>query len=134
MPQPLPPPVVIDQITALPASPLNGTGTVGVILTNGIPTYYQVIGANLDRIKKVMWYPQNPNSILYQVRGMILVDNTQGSFMIKVIDNYLQPFERGGQVAFVLDDSTTITFPTQTWGPLSAYPIWTAPTQGLITG
>ena len=107
---------------------------MGIVITSGVPSYFKVIGANLNRIVSVTWYPANPSSLLFQSRNLILVDNTVGTFMIKVINNYLNTFDRAGYISFTLDDSTNLTFPVRTYGPVSAGPLWTAPDQGLITG
>lgn len=136
MPTPTPPPVAIDLIEALPGSPINGTGFVGIIITNGIPSYFRVLGANLNRIVNVTWYPKNPKSVKFTVRNLILIDstNTQGTFGVTVTENYLDERDRCGYISFTLDDMTTMVAPVKTYGRLSVWPLWTAPDQGLITG
>lgn len=124
----------ISSIDALPGGPFNGTGTVGIVITSGIPTFFKIVGAELNGIISVRWYPKNPGSLLFEVRNIILVDNTYGSFMIMVKDNYLNSNDRAGRVSFRLNDGTVIDYPTKTWGPVSAGPLWTSPEQGLITG
>ena len=130
----MPLPVTIDLINPLPFNPYAGTGIVGIIITNGVPSFFNVIGSNLNRIVKVMWYPKNPSSVLFQMRNLLLVDNTQGTFMVMVTENYLNSCDRAGNIAFTLDDSTTMTYPVRTYGPLSVDPLWTSSDQGLITG
>lgn len=124
----------IAQIQTLPNSPYNGTGTVGIVITNGVPTYFKVTGSDLDRIVSVNWYPENANSVKFTTRGMILVDNTLGTFMVMVTDNYLYDNDRGGHISFRLDDGTTLTAPVKTFGCVSVGPLWQSPDQGLITG
>lgn len=124
----------IAQIQSLPGSPYNGTGLVGIVITNGVPSYFKVIGSELNRIVSVNWYPENPASVKFTTRDMILVDNTLGTFMVMVTDNYLYDNDRGGHISFRLDDGTTLTAPVKTYGRVSVGPLWTAPDQGLITG
>lgn len=122
----------ITSINALPFSPFNGTGIAGIIITNGCPSYFLLTGANLDRIVSFNWYPKNPASVQFQTRQLILVDNTSGTFMVQVTDNYYNIVDRAGHLSFRLDDGTTLTYPVATYGQLG--PLWTSPDQGLITG
>lgn len=124
----------IANIQSLPGPPYNGTGIVGIVITNGIPSYFKVTGSDLNRIVSVNWYPENPASVKFQTRDMILIDNTTGTFMVMVTDNFLYDFDRGGHISFRLDDSTTLTAPVKTYGRVSVGPLWTSPEQGLITG
>lgn len=124
----------IASIDALPGGPYNGTGTVGIVITSGIPSYFKVTGADLSDITSVNWYPANPGSVLFQTRELILLDNETGTFMIMVTNNYLNNCDRGGHISFRLTDGTTLTAPVKTYGPVSVGPLWTAPEQGLITG
>ena len=124
----------ISYINALPSSPFVGTGLVPIVITNGIPSYFQVIGSDLSGITSVNWYPENQTSVKFATRQMILVDDTQGTFMIRVTDNYLSICNRGGHISFQLTDGSTVTFPVVTYGPVSAGPLWTSPEQGLVTG
>ncbi len=124
----------IAQIYALPGCPFNGSGLVGIVITNGVPSYFKVVGSDLDRIVSVNWYPENAASVKFNTRGMILVDNTLGTFMIQVTDNYLSTTDRAGHISFRLDDGTTLTAPVRTYGRVSVGPMWQAPDQGLITG
>jgi hypothetical protein len=126
-------PIVITSIEGLPSSPFNGTPYVGVIITSGFPSYFKISGANLDRIVSVQWYPQNPASVLMEMRQVILVDNTTGTFMVQVLDNYLDKCDRGGRLSFRLDDDSTLHYPVKTYGPVSIGPLWD-PGPGLITG
>jgi len=121
-------------IQALPTSPYEGSGLVGVVITSGIPSYFKLTGSALNRITSVQWYPKNPASVMFEMRQLILIDNTQGTFMIRVTDNLLDINDRGGHISFQLDDGTTIAAPVITYGPVSVGPLWTAPGQGLITG
>jgi hypothetical protein len=124
----------IDNIQTLPGSPYNGSGLVGIVITNGIPTFFKVTGSNLDRIVSVNWYPEHAATVQFKKRDMILVDNTTGTFMIMVTDNYLYDTDRGGHISFRLDDGTTLTSPVKTFGRISVSPLWTSPDQGLNTG
>jgi hypothetical protein len=124
----------IAQIQALPTSPFEGSGIVGIVITSGIPSYFKLTGSNLDRIVSFNWYPKNPASVIFEVRKVILVDNTYGTFMVKVLDNMLDTRDRGGHLSFQLDDGTTLTAPVSTYGPVSVGPLWQAPAQGLNTG
>lgn len=124
----------IASIQALPGSPYNGTEFVGVVITSGVPSYFKVVGSELNRIVSVNWYPKDPATVLFETRGLILIDNTQGTFMIKVLDNYLDTNDRQGYISFRLDDSSNLVAPVKTYGPVSAGPLWTPPTAGLITG
>lgn len=128
------PTVTIASITSLPSGPYNGSNIVGVIITSGVPSYFKIQGSNLDRITSVNWYPRNPASVLQESRNIILVDNTIGTFMIRVLDNYLDINDRGGHISFRLDDGTTLHAPVKTYGPISLMPLWSAPSAGLNTG
>lgn len=124
----------IASIEGLPSSPYNGTGIVGIVITSGIPSFFKVIGSDLNRIVSVNWYPENVASVKFKMRNMILIDNTLGTFMVQVTDNYLYDNDRGGHISFRLDDGTVLTAPAKTYGRVSVGPLWTAPDQGLITG
>lgn len=124
----------IVDIQALPSSPFNGTGIAGVIITSGVPSFFRLTGSELQRIVSVQWYPKNPGSVLFEMRQLILLDNTEGTFMVQVLNNYLDTRNRGGHLSFRLDDGTTLTTPVKTYGPLSLMPLWSAPDAGLITG
>jgi len=128
------PTVTIASITSLPSGPYNGSNIVGVIITSGVPSYFKIQGSNLDRIVSVNWYPRNAASVLQESRNIILVDNTIGTFMIRVLDNYLDINDRGGHISFRLDDGTTLQAPVKTYGPISLMPLWSAPSAGLNTG
>jgi len=65
---------------------------------------------------------------------MILVDNTMGTFMVMVTDNFLYDNNRAGHISFRLDDGTTLTAPVKTYGRVSVGPLWQSSEQGLITG
>ena len=124
----------IASIEGLPSSPYNGTGIVGIVITSGIPSFFKVIGSDLDRIVSVNWYPKNVASVKFKMRNMILIDNTIGTFMVQVTDNYLYDNDRAGHISFRLDDGTVLTAPVKTYGRVSVGPLWTSPEQGLITG
>jgi len=124
----------IASIQALPTSPFEGSGIVGIVITSGIPSYFKLTGSDLNRITSFNWYPKNPASVKFEVRQLILVDNTQGTFMVRVIDNLLDTNDRGGRISFQIDDGSTFSAPVMTYGPVSVGPLWTAPGQGLITG
>lgn len=124
----------IAQIQALPNCPYNGTGIVGIAITNGVPNYFKVTGSNLDRIVSVNWYPENPASVKFTMRNMILIDNTVGTFMVMINDNFLFDNDRGGHISFRLNDNTTLTASVRTYGRVSIGPLFQFPDQGLITG
>lgn len=124
----------IDSIVSLPSGPYNGTPYVGIVITSGISSFFKITGANLDKIVSVAWYPSNPASVLQDSRNIILVDNTLGTFMIRVIDNYLDITDRGGYIGFRLDNGTTLSAPVKTYGRLSLMPLWQSPNSGLNTG
>lgn len=124
----------IASVKALPCSPYDGTGIVGIVITNGVPSYFEVTGSDLNRIISVNWYPENVASVKFNMRNMILIDNTRGTFMVMVTDNFLYDYDRAGHISFRLDDETTITLPVRTYGRVSVGPLWQSPEQGLITG
>ncbi len=128
------PTTTIISIYALPSSPFNGTGFVGIVITNGVPCFFKVEGYNLDRITSVNWYPENPASVKFEKRELMLVNNSIGTFMIMVTDNFLNDCDRAGHISFRLVDGTTITSPVKTYGRVSIGPLWQSPEQGLITG
>ena len=124
----------ITSVLSLPGGPYNGSGKIGIVITSGIPCYYQVTGSDLQDIVSVNWYPKNPGSVLFTVRNLIFINNTQATFMIQVIDNYLDISDRGGNISFRLSDGTTLSVPAITYGRSSVMPLWRAPGEGLITG
>jgi hypothetical protein len=124
----------IAEVQALPASPYNGTGIAGIVITSGIPSYFRILGADLDQIVDFTWLPRNPASVVFETRKIILLNSTEGTFMVRVLNNYLDINDRGGRLCFTLSDETTLTVPVKTYGPASTGPLWTAPSQGLITG
>lgn len=125
---------VITRIQALPSSPYEGTGLVGIVITSGVPSYFRLVGTELNRIVSINWYPKNPASLSFKMRELILLSPEEGTFMVQVLDNYLNINDRAGHLSFRLDDGTTLTAPVKTYGPMSVGPLWTAPDQGLITG
>lgn len=125
---------IITNIIGLPASPFQGTDLVGIVITSGVPSYFKLVGVELDKIVNVNWFPSNPGSVLFDTRQIILVDSTQGTFMVRVLNNYLSNSDRGGRLGFKLITGETLAFPVKTYGPVSVGPLWTAPDQGLITG
>lgn len=127
-------PTTIKSIDLLPTNPYANTQLVSVIITTGVPSYFKVTGTNLDGIISVNWLPKYASSVEFTMRQMILVDKKLGTFMIMVTNNYLDDTDRKGNVIFRLVDGTTMSFPVTTFGPVSATPLWTAPTQGFITG
>jgi hypothetical protein len=133
MPTPLPS-VTIASIMSLPASPYYDRDVVNIMITDGATSYFEIIGSNLNRITSVKWYPRNSASVLQESRNIILVDNTHGTFMVRVLNNYLNIEDRAGHISFTLDDNTTLTAPVKTFGPVSCYPLWRYPSDGLITG
>jgi hypothetical protein len=73
-------------------------------------------------------------SVEFITRGLILVDNTLGTFMVMVTNNFFFDTDRGGHISFRLDDGTTLTSPVKTFGKVSLVPLWQAPEAGLNTG
>lgn len=124
----------ITNIIALPTGPYQGTGIVGIVITPGVPSYFKVEGASLDKIVDVNWYPKNPASVEFEIRKLILVDKSAGTFMIKVTNNFLSTTDRSGRISFRLDNNETISFPVKTYGPVSHQPLWTSPYEGFNTG
>lgn len=124
---------VITGVNGLPSSPYNGSNLVGIAITSGIPSFFQVTGSNLDKIVSVNWYPENPASLEFKTRQIILVDNTSGTFMIQVTNNFLDTTDRGGRISFRLDDGSTLRFPVKTYGPVSIGPLWLNPYDGINT-
>ena len=125
---------MITSIQGLPTSPYNNTGFIGIVITNGVPSYFRVSGVTLNKIVSVHWYPKNPSSVQFITRQMILVDDTEGTFMIQVTDNFLDINDRSGNICFRLDDNTTLSYPVKTYGPASAGRLWRPSSEGLITG
>jgi len=125
---------VITSIYALPTSPYQGTGTVGIVITSGVPSYFKLTGVDLDKIVDIAWYPEIPGSVDFITRQLILLNQNEGTFMIQVINNFLFNHDRGGRLSFRLDTSETLTYPVITYGPVSYQPLWTSPYEGLITG
>ena len=126
----------ITNIIALPTSPFQGTGTVGIVITSGVPSYFKIEGTSLDMIESVNWYPVLPGSVNFETRQLQIVDAaaTVGTFMIKVTNNFLSISDRGGKLSIRLTTGETITFPVKTYGPVSYQPLWTSPYEGLNTG
>lgn len=121
----------ILSIQALPTSPFEGSGLVAIVITSGIPSYFKITGSDLNRIVSFNWYPKNLASVIFETRQLILIDNTQGTIMVRVLDNLLNTNDRGGRLSFQLDDGTVITAPVVTYGPVSAGPLWQAPSAGM---
>lgn len=124
----------ITNIIALPTSPYQGTGIVSIVITSGVPSYFKIEGTSLDKIVDVNWYPKNTTSVNFEIRKLILINKSAGTFMIKVTNNFLSTTDRGGKISFRLDTGETITFPVKTYGPVSYQPLWTSPYEGLNTG
>lgn len=124
----------ITGVQPLPCSPFDGSGYVGLVITSGIPTYYKVTGTNLNQLRSVNWNPKNPGTVLFQTRQMILLNSNEGTFMIKVLNNYLDKTDREGRISFYFDNGSTVSFPVKTYGPISVGPLWTPSYEGLITG
>ena len=124
----------ITNIIALPTSPFQGSGIVGIVITSGVPSYFKLEGHGLNNIIDVNWYPANPASVEFVTRNLILVDASVGPFMIKVTNNLLSTVDRAGRLSFRLKTNETITFPVRTYGPVSYQPLWTSPYEGLNTG
>ena len=126
----------ITGVDLLPRNPFAGTTQVALIITDAVSSYYKLSGVNLDQITNVSWYPKDPRSVKFEVRQLILADNTNtvGTFMIRIIDNYLDICDRAGKISFRLQDGTNITFPVTTLGPASIGRLWHSPYEGLDTG
>lgn len=124
----------ITNIFALPTSPFQGSGLIGIVITPGIPSYFKIEGVGLTYITDVTWYPKNAASVQFETRQLILINDTIGTFMIKVTNNFLSVTDRAGRLSFRLDTGETITFPVKTYGPVSYTPLWQSPYTGLNTG
>lgn len=124
----------ITSIKALPCSPYDDSDLVGIVITSGIPSYFKVVGTDLDQIESVTWYPKSPNSVEFRIRQLALVDPTQGTFMIQIINNQLNVTDRAGTVSFRAYDGSTISFKAITYGPVSIGTLWRPAQQGLTTG
>ena len=124
---------IVTGIYALPTSPFEGTGNIGIVITSGIPSYFRITGSHLNNITSIKWYPKNPASVIFEMRNLILVNNTEGTFMVRVTDNLLDITDRAGKLS-VAFDSGSFSYPVITYGPVSLGPLWTAPGSGLNTG
>ena len=125
---------VITRVQALPFSPFNDTEYVGIVITSGVPSYFKIFGVALDEIVSFTWFPKNPASVIFETRQLILLDDTEGTIMVRVLNNFLDDRDRGGRLSFRLIDGSVITFDVKTYGRISMTPLWTAPDQGLSTG
>src|SRR5574337_1515709 len=119
----------ITDIFAMPGGPYNGTGVVGIVITSGVPSYFKVTGSALERIVSVSWFPKNQGSVIFDMRQMILVDNNLGTFMVRVLDNFLDTTDRGGRICLRIDDGSVLTYQVKNFGRVSVGPLWTAPGQ-----
>jgi len=119
--------MTITNIQALPTSPFEGTGIIGIVITSGVPSYFKLSGTDLNNITSVRWFPKNPASVIFETRQLILVNNTEGTFMVRVIDNLLDNSNRGGILSFTFDNGDTLSYVTETYGPVSIGPLWSAP-------
>jgi hypothetical protein len=72
----------------------------------------------------------------FETRQIILIDETatEGTFMVRIIDNFLNVDDRAGKISFRLDDGTTLAYPVKTVGPVSSGRLWQSPYEGLSTG
>lgn len=122
----------ITCIDALPFSPYNGCGKAGIIITAGCPTYFRIVGAGLDGITHFDWYPKNLGTVEFKTRQLILVNDTLGTCMVMVTDNFYSTTNRAGHLSFRLIDGNVLTYPVITYGQLGQ--LWRSPSQGLITG
>jgi hypothetical protein len=124
----------ILKIQALPTSPFEGSGLAPIVITNNIPSYFKITGVDLDQIKSFNWYPEQAASVSFETRQLILLSKTEGTFMVKVLNNYLDTDDRGGRLSFQLENGTTLCVPVITYGPVSVGPLQQSPNSGLITG
>lgn len=124
----------ITNIIGLPTSPFQGTGTVGIVITSNVPSYFKIVGVDLDKIVSMAWYPLDTASVEFETRQLILVDAYLGTCMVKVTNNFLSIADRGGRLSFRLDTGETLSFPVKTYGPVSYTPMWQSPYEGLVTG
>lgn len=123
--------VSITSIIALPSSPYQGTGTIGIVITSGVSSYFKITGYELDKIVDVNWYPTNLSSVDFIIRDVILLNPTLGTFMVEVTDNFSDITDRGGKISFRTDSGNTISFPVKTYGPMSLQSFWRGPYDGL---
>jgi hypothetical protein len=124
----------ITHVQTLPSNPFPGCRVAGVAITNGVSSYFKVCGEHLENIVSVNWYPARNGSVKFETRQFVLADCHIGTFMIKILDNYLDTCDRAGSLIFKLKDGTNIPYPVKTYGPVSFGPMWRNPQQGLITG
>lgn len=125
---------IIISVQALPTSPYEGTGLVPIVITSGVPSYFRLNGVDLDRIVSLRWIPKHPGTVLFETRQLILVNSAEGTFMVRVLDNYLDINDRAGRIIFTLDDENTLSAPVITYGPVSIGPLWSSPNSGINTG
>jgi hypothetical protein len=124
----------IHNIATLPGNYPIGIKGVPILITSGVTTYYRIIGANLEEIQSVEWYPKQPSSLMFSVRQLILVSSSEATFSITVKDNFLDASDRQGVINFLHKDGQSITYTAFTVGPVSASPLWQSPQSGLATG
>lgn len=124
----------ITSIQPLPLGPSSNDGTVNIVITPNVPSYFKVSGTELNKIRNITWYPRIAGSVEFVVRDFVLSNSsTEGTFMIKVINNFLSAVDRAGTLSIRLDDGDTISFPVLTYGPVSHTRLWLGPYEGLDT-
>jgi hypothetical protein len=124
----------IISVESLPTSPFNGTGTVGIVITSGVPSYLKVTGTGLDGIVDTQWYPENPTSVKFVMKQLTLLNPQEAVCMVMVTDNYLNNNNRAGYLSFRLTNGITISFSVETYGPVSYQSLWRPNQEGLNTG
>ena len=124
----------ISNVSTMPGCPFGSTGVVFIIITPGIPTYFHITGMGLTHIESIRWFPENPSTVKYIIRDIVLLNDQEGSFVIEVIDNSLDPSNRHGSISFSLSDGNVISFHTSTFGPVTVGPLWQSPQSGINTG
>lgn len=127
---------IIANIISMPAPAITPHDPlqVNITITNGVYSYFKLIGSGLEDIVLIDWYPVNPSSVLFELRPLVLVDENTGTFFIRIIDNFLDSTNREGQISFRLTDGSTLSVPVATYGPVSTGALWTSPYVGINTG
>ena len=123
---------IITSIQGLPQTPFDNAGYVGINITNNRDSYFLATGDNLNNVINFRWFPTNPASISYTSNIVSVPNITQLVFHFRIIDNFLDICDRGGQVVFYFIDGTNQSFPVKTFGTLGR--LWLPPAEGLITG
>ena len=124
----------VHAIRTLPVDHLSETGRVGIVITNGVTTYFSVTGEQLDQVASIKWHPMDVSTVDFDSRPMALIDQFMGTFSIRIINNHLNISDRGGWIVVKLMDGSRYKWPVMTYGPPASGPLWQSPQCGLKTG